>query len=177
MTVKEAYEFLRDNQYILANGSEYVFSKKFYEELATKAVISVKSSIDMLPTLTTPRREFINWQLKFIGFIDKAQVPKRIETRTGEAYDCNKYSEPAMKEFRKIIEKEGINEEVLIKSTMLYYKSGSSYKKKIGNYIIDGDWRSDYLALLNAAQQGSKSIEEHIKTEIKTNEQHNPWSL
>ena len=111
-----------------------------------------------LAQLQTP-----NWQSAYLQFIKEAEVPQRSEGRDG-SYDINKYSEPAMKVFRKLIEKEGIQYVVLVKSTMLYYKTHRRYAHTIGNYIEKGYWRSDYEALLSSAAEGT--IENHIQTQI-----------
>jgi len=106
-----------------------------------------------------------DWTLGFMNFIIEAKVPKYCDNGKGDMYVVNNYSEPAMKIFKKAIEKEGIIYDVLVKSTLLYYKSTKNrFKKAIGNYFVQGDWRSDYAALLDAA--GTGTIENHIKSEM-----------
>ncbi len=105
-----------------------------------------------------------DWTLNFMNFIIEAKVPRQLEGSRGEVYTVNNYSEPAKKVFQKAIEKEGVVYEILVKSTMLYYKSNNKFKKNVGNYFIQGDWRSDYQNLLEAANTGT--IEQHIKSEI-----------
>ena len=119
----------------------------------------VKNVLELLP-LGDPA---VDWTEVYLRFIQEAEVPQRGEGN-GSGYDLNKYSEPAMKIFRKLIEKEKIQYAVLVKSTMLYYKTHTRFPVAIGRYIEDGLWRMDYLSLLNAAKEGS--IEEHIKQEI-----------
>ena len=100
-------------------------------------------------------------------------MPSRGEGKDG-GYDTNKYSEPAMKVFKKSIES-GINYSVLVKSTMLYYKTRKQYPLKIGNYIADGAWRSDYEALLSSAEDGT--IVNHIQKEIDDNTEFSRFKL
>ena len=45
-----------------------------------------------------------DWPIVYLEFIKAAEVPQRGEGKDG-GYDLNKYSEPAMKAFRKMIEK------------------------------------------------------------------------
>lgn len=116
----------------------------------------------------------LDWTQAYLNFILEAEVPQRGEGKDG-SYDLNKYSEPAMKVFRKMIEKEGIIYGILVKSTMLYYKTHKRYAVTIGNYIEKGNWRSDYNALQSAAETGN--IAEHIQTEISNDEEFSRFKL
>ena len=144
---------------------------KLDRKLVKKTPVPVVSQNNTLTIIKLQQ----NWELGFINFIQEAKVPKYLDNGKGDSYVANNYSAPAMKIFRKAIEKEGILYDVLVKSTMLYYKSQRNrFKKAIGNYFIQGDWRSDYLALLEAA--GTGTIEQHIKSEIEDgNKSH--WKL
>ena len=187
MELRKIYEYLRDNQYILSSGDDLVFSKKFYQDMGMKKeekrpVLKVISSPPTTQQVVVkvenlPSKEVIDWRMKYMNFIAEARVPAKSDNGRGEMYDCNKYSEPAMKEFKRLIEVEKIIYDVLVKSTMLYYRASPNYRKKISNYIVDGDWRSDYLKLLNAAEQGEQAVKDHIKNETKDGRQHNSWSL
>ena len=53
---------------------------------------------------------------------------------------------------------------------MLYYKSGNSYKKTIGNYILEGNWRTDYLELQQSASAGEEELKNHIKNSLDNGE-------
>ena len=131
--------------------------------------------------LTIPIRELLNkykyedWVALYMQFIQQAQIPRRVMNSRGEAYETNKYSEDGMKAFQKAM-KAGTDYELLVKSTMLSYKSGSRYKKKIGNYMCEGDWRSDYLALQEKAKEGETEVITHIKNELKDGS-YNPYTL
>ena len=114
-----------------------------------------------------------DWTQLYLNFIKEAEVPSYGEGRDGR-YDLNKYSEPAMKVFKKAIEG-GVQYPVLVKSTMLYYKTRKQYPLKIGNYIADGAWRSDYEALLSSAEDGT--IINHIQKEIDDNTEFNRFKL
>lgn len=165
LNLNEVYEFLRESRYLLSSKAGYTLSKTFTEDIkrlqkpVTDLIISNK----------------IDWKTAFVHFIITCKVPVRIQTNTGW-YDCNKYSEEAMKRFKDMIGKEGVNLELLILSTTLYYKSGNSFKKKISNYILDGDWMTDYMTLQAKAEEGGTAIKDHIKEEIKTNEAFDPYS-
>lgn len=194
MTLNEVLQFLRENKYILSSKEKgYVLSKTFQQDVKRlmtegedKPIIPpVKvegraAEYPMVPsecyspfdiTKIDNRIDFlktINWPDKFIQFINEAKIPARLENNKLEAYAANKYSEDGMKAFRKAIES-GIDYGTLVRSTMLYYKSSVRFKKAIGNYMKDGDWRTDYENLKNAAEQGTKELEQHLKTETKDN--------
>lgn len=169
---------------------KYSLSKKFYEDKKTLESVTVKVkdsrgnevlgitdvSLSINDNTIIATETFIpSYTHKFLQFIQDAKVPDRLDDGKGNWYDCNKYSEPAMKAFKNIIEKELINYNMLVKSTTLYYASGTSYKKKISNYILDGDWRSDYMKLEIAANTSEDALKEHIKKEIDDGT-HDQWS-
>jgi hypothetical protein len=114
-----------------------------------------------------------DWSQAFLNFIKEAEVPSRCEGKSG-GYDINKYSEDGMKAFKKMIES-GVVYAVLVKSTMLYYKTHLTYALKIGNYIADGAWRSDYEALLTSAEEGT--ITQHIQQQIDETKDFNKFKL
>jgi hypothetical protein len=115
-----------------------------------------------------------DWTQRFLTFIQEAQVPNRGEGRDG-SYDLNKYAESACKVFRKMLEREGVQYSILVKSTLLYYKTRKRYAVKISKYIEEGLWRSDYEALLSSAADGS--IEQHIQQEIDDNTEFSNYKL
>ena len=115
----------------------------------------------------------VDWTQRFLDFIKDAEVPARGEGKNG-GYDINKYSEEGMKAFKKAIES-SVQYPVLVKSTMLYYKTHSAYALKIGNYMADGAWRSDYEMLLTSAKEGT--ITEHIQQQLDENTDFNKFRL
>lgn len=172
--LKEMYLQLLHDGYVEAdNNGHIIFTPKFHQAivgihtpvLADVAVIGDNSMI-----IAELQKD---WTIAFMNFIMECKVPQRQETRSGDSYDLNKYSTEAMKVFRKAIEKEGIVYTVLVKSTMLYYKTSNQYKKHIGNYFTQGIWRTDYYALVNSVKEGT--VETHIKDQI--NEPRSQWKL
>lgn len=157
--LKQALLQLREEGYMAYREGSYRLTEKghgLFHEAHAPAVQQ---------PLPVPAVAGKDWTLNFITFIQEAKVPKYLENGKGDQYPANNYSEPAMKIFKKAIEKEGIKYDILVKSTMLYYKSQRNrFKKAIANYFIQGDWRSDYKNLLEAA--GTGNIEELIKSEI-----------
>lgn len=117
----------------------------------------------------------IDWPVMFMELIRDAAVPARLEDNHGGEYDANKYSEEGMKAFKAAI-LTGADYRMLVRSVMLYYKSSLRYKKKIGNYFTQGDWRTDYLALSQAVEGGKEQLADHIKQETDSNE-HNPYRI
>lgn len=192
MQFNEVLQYLIDNKYILASGGKYNLSKTFQEAAAKvkrdrengmivpmtvvpKAMAVEKDPANNYQLMSKATQQGMDWVKAFIGFINEAQVPARLESNRGEVYSVNKYSEDGMKAFRKALEG-GIDYKLLVKSTMLYYKSSVRFKKAIGNYMAQGDWRSDYEALKVAALSGTTAIEQHLKQETKDNG-HNPYRL
>lgn len=152
MTLKEVTDWMMQNGYMVCIKGKYRVTSKFTQELSgspSSALTVTKSEND--------------WVTAYLDFIKAAEVPVRGFIQ-GKPYDLNKYSEVAMKAFRKMIESEGIVYAVLVKSTMLYYKTRTSYPVTVGRYIAEGFWRTDYLALLNSAQDGN--LQEHIQKTI-----------
>jgi len=175
MNLQEAIKFLSSNQYILISKGKFTFSRKFYEEYkppepgkapATLPVASPGAGLVQKPVLYTDL---------FIQFIQESQVPARLSVK-GRIYPANKYNEDAAVRFYKMIHKEGVDYSLVVKSTMLYYKSGIDAKKAIGNYILQGDWRTDYEDLKNSAQKGEQQLNEHIKNQLDNGE-HSPFRL
>ncbi len=168
----------------MSDKTNLVFTRKFLEEIEpfrqrkkppVRAVdtlpIHIKNGI-VATELLAP-----DWRLMYAQFIQAAKVPSKLEGKGTDLYDGNKYTEDAMKEFKRMIYVEKIILDVLIKSTMLYYAPGKKFRKKISNYITEGIWRSDYDALLLAANTSEKDLKDHITKEIKDGQTHTPWSF
>lgn len=164
-TLRQALQQLVSEKYIQATDA-------YNYGLTEKGCALLQSSYELPPAVVQPKNNSLkvielqrDWMLGFMNFIIEAKVPKYCDNGKGDQYIVNNYSEPAMKVFKKAIDKEGIIYDVLVKSTMLYYKSTKNkFKKAIANYFVQGDWRSDYAALLDAA--GTGTIENHIKSEM-----------
>jgi hypothetical protein len=103
----------------------------------------------------------------------EAKVPQRLPDAKGGYFDANKYNDKAMFKFQEMM-KQGIDYDLLVKATILYYKSASSFKKKIANYILDGDWFTDYEMLRLSAEAGEEKLKKHIKDELNGG-QHSPY--
>lgn len=157
LTLTEVIEFLRDNDYTTTRAGKLAFTKKFHEDHIAQKGQSSDTSIIVAPGNTADI---------FIKFILEAKVPARLEDTRGNPYYTNKFSEEAAKIFYRMIVKEGVNYDLVVKSTMLYYKSGVRLKKAIGNYIIQGDWRTDYEDLKNSAGAGEQELKDHIKNTV-----------
>jgi hypothetical protein len=165
--LQQVLQKLLDGGYValigIPPGQQYLFTKKFYAEIAQEPT---GTAMVLVEAHGLPVKTFADdWALNFMTFISEAQVPARLEDNRGNPYYCNKYSEAAMKVFKKAMQA-GVRYEVLVKSVMLYYKSNVRYKKAIGNYFVQGDWRSDYEALVQAAGNGETSLHNHIKQEV-----------
>lgn len=155
---------LLDEGYVAIVHTQYIFTKKWYQEItgSETGVAIVPSQSKALATTS----DKMDWSLRFMNLIKEAQVPARLEDNKGNVYYSNKYSEAAMKVFKKALEA-GVSYPVLVKSVMLYYKSNVKYKKAIGNYFTQGDWRTDYEAMLETAVEGEQKLIDHIKNETE----------
>lgn len=165
LTLQEVMTYLKENKYILLSKGMWYLSNQFQQDvkpLSPQSILPMNVASNSLATVMAS-----DWTLSFITFIRTAKVPQKLEGSNGVMYDVNKYSELAMKEFKRMIEVEKIDPNILLKATQLYYGSSTGFKKKIGNYIIDGDWRSDYMNMKLAMETGEKQLTEHIKNEIR----------
>jgi hypothetical protein len=180
MDLKAILKQLTEKGYVLSAGKgKYSFSMKFYDELkmqelAEKLVSTDEKPVAQLQALLLPNGmrvavPLINgmtYSQLMLRFIQDAQIPQKVAPPHKEPYVVNKYNEKAAVRLYKLILEWGVVYDLIVKSTMLYYKGNNPYKKTIGNYIIDGDWKTDYEALKQSAQQGEEALKEHIKQEI-----------
>lgn len=178
MQLKEVVQWMLENNYMVAVNGKYRVTAKFNKEMTgvEKGLIVTKSGPMVLeaglsPAVTNTKTE--DWTSAYIQFISDAQVPSRSESSTG-SYDVNKYSEPGMKAFKKAIES-GVIYAILVKSTMLYYKTHKRYAVKIGNYMSDGIWRTDYETLKNSVEDGT--VADHIKSQIDDDKEYSKFKL
>lgn len=167
----EVQEWLMTNLYIVRRNGKFALTDRFHqaskEHKPSGTEIAVMNHGEVGQVV-------VDWGTRFMEFIAQCQVPAKIPDARGGLYAGNKFNNDAAAEWRKMLELEGINEQVLVLSTMLYYKSNLKYKKAIGNYILQGDWRTDYTEMLKAGNEGH--INEHIKTRTDGGE-HSGWKL
>ena len=186
MTLQEAVQWLMDNNYLIAIKGKYRVTAKFNKEVTGQEVGVMKYGTTIMVQETAPslspaltgsgslHLSTTDWSQAYLNFIKEAEVPAKGMGNGGIPYDLNKYSEPAMKAFRKIIES-GVMYPVLVKSTMLYYRTHRSFAYKLTRYIEEGFWRSDYEALLTSAEDGT--IVNHIQKEIDDNTEFNKFKI
>lgn len=166
--LEDTLKWLVSNGYVEFYNEDMLFTEKCKEECRkwllekhteeTKPVVQNKSAPAVLIS------DVKDWPLFFMQFIAEAKVPARIEIpRSGEVYFANKYSEKAMLIFKKALES-GTDYTILLRSVQLYYKSSVGLRKAIGNYFIQGDWRSGYMDMVSA-MQSKEMLTEHIKSE------------
>lgn len=166
MNLHQVVDWMMEQGYLVSIKGKYKVTAKFNKEIVGEETGLVKFNNTLLVQEHAPPQitgNNINWPEVFIKFIQEAEVPARGEGGNG-SYDLNKYSDPAMKVFRRMIEKEKIIYAVLVKSTMLYYKTHRKFPYTISRYIVEGFWRSDYFSLFSSAEEGK--VQEHIQKEI-----------
>lgn len=173
--LKQHLEWLESNGIIELKFDGFQFTetgKKTCKELGYyKPCLDLQKldqRITEIKNMTEPQ-----WEELFIKFISDAKVPAKLEGKNGDVYPGNKFSIPALKIFKKALQAGAIYD-VLVVSTALYYKSSIRLKKAVGNYFIQGDWRSDYDALVQASSSGQ--LTEHIKSETNDGTQ-SAWKL
>lgn len=183
-----ATEFMITNGYILPlGGGKYKLSTKFLQEFGKAykpaprqyalGIDPVSKKTDPVlfqtqpdGTVVVPGKFYFSWENRYKQFIMEAKVPARLDNNRGENYQVNGYSEKGMKAYRKACES-GIEHELLVKSTMLYYHSRIRFKVAIGRYMEEGIWKTGYDALADAAGQGEQQVIDHIKAETQDDQQ------
>lgn len=158
INLKEAVDFLLSSGYVYWHGKKLKLHTKFYVDL--------EAGVGGEP----PK----NWIDRYTSFIIDAGIPARAEAKNGDYYALNKYSQPGMLAFRKAIEGERVNEQWLLESTRLYYKSGIRLKVGVGRYFHEGLWRSDYQAYAASLETGT--TQDHVNKET-SNGTHSAWQL
>ncbi len=169
----EVQTWLMENLYMIRKNGKFVLTDRFQQAVKSEKPNSNRELAGTSQEMVI-RQPVIDWSMRFMEFIAACQIPAKISDAKGGLYAGNKYNNEAAREWKSMIESGGISEPVLIMSTMLYYKSNLKYKKAIGNYILQGDWRTDYMELLNAKQRGM--IDQHIKSRTDGGE-HSGWKL
>lgn len=148
---------------MIKKGGKYKLTERFQQEALSGTLVPVERG----GALVHVPEALVDWPARFMQFIMNAQIPPRIEDTKGGSYPGNKFSEDACKVYKALITSGMVNEEMLTMSTMLYYKSSTRYKKAIGNYITQGDWRTDYQTLVEESKKGPDAINQLLKQETK----------
>jgi hypothetical protein len=162
MELLEVVKYLRDNGYLLVTKGRYSLSSKFARDK------------EVAEGHTSKKLDVSNaWDSRYLQFIKDAEVPAKIETSRGEYFVGNGYTEPAMEVFKQAITSGRVEYDILVKSTKLYYRSGAKWKKKVSNYLVDGDWYSDYINLVSAMKHQTE--DSYIKT-VQENGPIDQWS-
>lgn len=148
----------------------FELSKSFHEDLKSSKkspTLAVQKSIDVpvISHATYPEPQYyktynyVHWVNFYTRFILECEVPAKLEG-SNVIYAGNKFSEDGMKAFQKAL-KDGFEYKGLVMAVKLYYKSTIRFKKAIGKYMKDGEWRTDYAEIINNANSGT--LEKHIK--------------
>lgn len=162
--------WLVSNGYAVQADEDFFLTTKAYNDLDRTLLESLLGTpvkplqqIMPKPFVKTDKKSIeAEWKSRYLQFIAECKIPRRMQSGSGELYDVNQYSEEGMKAFRKMLEDELVDYSLLVKTTNLYYHS-PGYKQKVGNYISQGTWRTDYAALSHAVE--SEKADEYIKRE------------
>lgn len=175
--LSEIVHFLSANGYLIRTKQEYfIFTNKFYKEFTQHdigvipilgiAIAKSETTRVVVPIMDMALADGI--PNAYMAFIRDTKVPRKIITQDGRSYAANQYSEKGVKAFSRVLRRVASGEidmALLVHSTTLYYKSSTGYKLKIGNYIGDGAWETDYRELVE--RLGNGTVAEHIKEELK----------
>lgn len=173
ITFRDAADFLLQGGYLAPSpsGTGFIATDKFYKAYVGSASVARIANKSSVPVVARP--VVTNWEEKYTQFIRDAHIPKQAVSASGQRYDINKFSTSGMKAFKKALEG-GVDEKVLIASTRLYYKT-NSMPLKVGNYIGDGAWRSDYLNLKGSIESGTTL--DYINTELNADQSSSRYEL
>jgi hypothetical protein len=160
--LQEAVQYLLENGFAAVVKGKYMFTAKFNKEIlgVTKGLAMMPGNIPVVIEPDIPKK--ITWEDMYQRFILEAKVPARILNPRGTAYQTNAYSEGGMKAFRKAIEKEKIDYQLLLEATQLYYTSSIDLKMAIGRFMEEGSWRTYYQELIDHKKAGTLS--DHVKS-------------
>lgn len=170
MELKDALKFMVENGYMARIRGKYCVTKKFNEQVTgvEQGVIHI-NGVPLVLDLIHRAKDLsqVEWRSLYIRYILEAKVPSKCEGSNGAMYDCNKFSEDALKSFIKYIRDEQIDLRLLTAVTQLYYAKGNTHKQMISTYVIQGTWRNDYMYMLdNMADGNTEAIQSHIKKEL-----------
>lgn len=162
--------------YVQNHKGKFKFTNKLYKQLTGENKGLTSSEVVLEPALakmgvTVPSLisfhtyTHAEWVAMYQQFILQCKVPAKLESNNGNVYSGNKYSEDGLKAFQKAL-KEGYKYDVLRMAITLYYASNIRWKKAIGNYMVSGEWRTDYDSMVGHASEGLDSLQKHIKHTI-----------
>lgn len=158
MTVNDAIELLIRENYMVSMKGKYTLTNNFhrnYIPVSESGLVVVKKEVAKIEAnaqLVIPSQPILTVDQMFMQFIKDANVPTRCPTAK---YWLNRFNKDAAKEFGRLLSKESINYSVLLASTKLYYIQTKEYAKTIGNYFIEGTWRTGYQDMIDAADKGN----------------------
>jgi hypothetical protein len=161
INLQQAVQYMLENGYMAVVKGKYMVTAKFNKE-----ILGVAKGLTMLPgnvpvVIEPDIPKTITWQQMYQRFITEAKVPARIMSPRGTPYQTNAYSEPGMKAFRKAIEKEGVDYQLLVEAAQLYYTGSIELKVAVGKFMEEGVWRTYYQELIDHKKAGTLS--DHIK--------------
>lgn len=171
MELKDALKFMIEEGYMTQVRGKYCVTKKFNEQVTgiSEGIIHI-SGIPLVLDIVHEAKDLskVEWRNLYIRYILEAKVPSKCEGSNGQMYDCNKFSEDALKAFIKYIRDEKIDLRLLTAVTQLYYAKKSTHKQMISTYVTQGTWRNDYMFMLDSMSEGNtEAVQEHIKKELK----------
>lgn len=179
--MRNLFNILAKEHYIVYFNGQLVVTNKFLRDFKTppepepqvqqtKEVAIVPPVVQQLTAPTIPGKNLsVPVPVKrapLLDFIRECEVPERIRTRTS-FYKANQYSKDAEKELILILS-QGFQYDILVTSTKLYYKAGGMCKA-IGNYLIEGTWRTEYENMQASIEKGT--TQQHISKNLSRDDE------
>lgn len=167
MSEEEALQLFIEKGYIVSLKGKYQLTGNFhrnYVPVSTGLVVSNKQiATNSSQAVVTQQEQILGVKELLKKFREDAEIPFRISNDGGKPFTANAVSKEGITAFRDIL-KSGVDYQVLVYSTKLYYKT-DSFRKGLTNYLVQGDWESYYLEFKKKLETGA--IENHIKGELK----------
>jgi len=142
---------------VRTTGGKPVTIQEAFKKPSTEITVTT-STVD-LPVLPA-----LNSTMPLLQFISDASVPEKVYMKDGTFYWANRFSNDAEKTLLKAL-KDGIQYDILLAATRLYYKGGGQ-PKAISGYFKEGTWKQTYHDMLTSLKDGTTAS--HIKKNIDT---------
>lgn len=166
MTREEAIELLISTGDIISMKGKYTLTGQFHRDFVpvpkTGLVVSNQLATNSSQAIVTQQDKILSVKELLKKFREDAEIPFRISNDGGKPFTANAIGIDGIKAFEKIL-KEGIDYQVLVYATKLYYKS-DSFRKGLTNYLVQGDWEVAYLEFKKKLDDGN--IDGYIKGEL-----------
>ena len=155
-------QYLKDNLYLIREGESFVVSNKFYRDTRSRLPIPTDAHVvsdTIKSSISTPVGSSMGkgglTKNDYKEFIEKAQVPSKINAGNGSFFWANRYSNDGFKAWKNAIE--SVEYKVLLAATTYYYKQGNTARVMVGNFFSQGIYES-FVDDVNNALDKKKTL-------------------